>query len=79
MSDAGGGSPAGPFPDPQLLSVFNGINPNGTWSLYVVDEAGVDIGSFAGGWELNITTTTVNCTTPCGIVRLVVTFDAQSR
>ena len=66
-------APAGPYTDPQLLSVFNGVNPNGTWSLYVVDDAGVDIGSIAAGWELNITTSTVNCTTPCGVVRLVVT------
>ena len=49
-------APAGPHPDPQLLSVFNGVNPNGTWSLYVVDDANVDSGSIAQGWELSITT-----------------------
>jgi hypothetical protein len=49
-------APAGPHPDPQLLSVFNGVNPNGTWSLYVVDDAGIDAGSIAQGWELTITT-----------------------
>ena len=49
-------APAGPYPDPQLLSVFNGVNPNGTWSLYVVDDAGIDAGSIAQGWELKITT-----------------------
>ena len=38
------------------LTAFNGINPNGTWSLYVVDDVGGDIGNFAGGWELTITT-----------------------
>jgi subtilisin-like proprotein convertase family protein len=48
--------PVGPFPDPQLLSVFNGINPNGTWSLFVVDDIGTDAGSISGGWHLNITT-----------------------
>src|SRR5262249_52870913 len=31
--------PAGAIPDPQLLSVFNSVNPNGTWSLFVVDDA----------------------------------------
>jgi hypothetical protein len=49
-------APAGPYPDPQLLSVFNGVNPNGTWSLYVVDDVGIDAGSIAQGWELSITT-----------------------
>jgi subtilisin-like proprotein convertase family protein len=47
--------PAGTFPDPQLLSVFNNLNPNGTWSLFVVDDAGTDGGSISGGWRLNLT------------------------
>lgn len=59
-------APAGPYPDPQLLSVFNGLNPNGTWSLYVVDDAGLDAGSIAQGWELTITTQDpVCCDSPC--------------
>ncbi|MBL8174223.1 MAG: Ig-like domain repeat protein [Bryobacterales bacterium] len=39
------------------LALFNGINPNGTWSLYVVDDV-PDAGatSIAGGWSLTITT-----------------------
>ena len=49
-------APAGPYPDPQLLSVFNGVNPNGTWRLFVVDDIGADAGSIAMGWELKITT-----------------------
>jgi subtilisin-like proprotein convertase family protein len=53
--------PAGPFPDPQLLSVFNGVNPNGAWSLFVVDDAGTDAGSISGGWHLNITTEVPDC------------------
>lgn len=53
--------PAGPFPDPQLLSVFNGVDPNGTWSLFVVDDAGTDAGSISGGWHLNITTEVPDC------------------
>jgi subtilisin-like proprotein convertase family protein len=54
-------APAGPYPDPQLLSVFNGVSPNGTWSLYVVDDAGFDVGNISGGWSLNITTSVPNC------------------
>jgi subtilisin-like proprotein convertase family protein len=66
-------APVGPYTDPQLLSVFNGVNPNGTWSLYVVDDVGGDVGNINLGWELNITTSAVVCTTPCGVVRLIVT------
>lgn len=38
-----------------FASVFGGTAPNGTWSLYVVDDAGGDIGSMAGGWSITIT------------------------
>jgi subtilisin-like proprotein convertase family protein len=38
------------------LSVFNGTNPNGVWSLYVVDDGSLNQGSFAGGWALQIST-----------------------
>jgi subtilisin-like proprotein convertase family protein len=38
------------------LSTFDGKNPNGTWSLYVVDDSEDDSGSFAGGWQLQIST-----------------------
>ncbi|MEP7149472.1 MAG: VCBS repeat-containing protein, partial [Acidobacteriota bacterium] len=55
----------GPAPAPSggsALSVFNGTNPNGTWSLYVVDDQSTDLGNLAGGWELSISTD--NCGTP---------------
>ena len=52
--------PGDPFPAPApapsgsvALSTFDGGTPNGTWSLYVVDDAAVDVGSIAG-WSLTI-------------------------
>lgn len=50
-----------PFPPHgQALSVFDGTNPNGTWSLYVFDDsapgADMDGGKFAGGWSIKIVT-----------------------
>ena len=52
-----GGADSFPSPAPtpsggSALSTFAGINPNGTWSLYVVDGATGGAGSFAGGWTL---------------------------
>src|SRR5262249_26482827 len=31
-------APPGPYPDPQRLSTFLNLNPNGVWSLYAVDD-----------------------------------------
>lgn len=55
-------APAGPYNSPMntgsatFASVFNGANPNGTWSLYVMDDASSNTGSISGGWCLEITT-----------------------
>lgn len=49
-------APVGPYPDPQLLSVFNGLDPNGTWSLYVFDDVGGDTGNINLGWTVTIDT-----------------------
>jgi hypothetical protein len=48
------------FPDPPSgpyatkLSVFDGVNPNGTWNLYVVDHGFGDSGQIMRGWSLRI-------------------------
>jgi subtilisin-like proprotein convertase family protein len=39
------------------LSSFDGINPNGKWELYVVDDKGANAGVVSGGWELELTAT----------------------
>ena len=55
-------APAGTYNSPAsggastFATVFNGANPNGTWKLFVVDDAAGSSGTIAGGWCLNITT-----------------------
>jgi uncharacterized delta-60 repeat protein/uncharacterized repeat protein (TIGR01451 family) len=38
------------------LSAFNGSNPNGAWSLYLIDDTPGNIGAISNGWVLNLTT-----------------------
>jgi uncharacterized repeat protein (TIGR01451 family)/uncharacterized delta-60 repeat protein len=38
------------------LSAFVGQSPNGTWSLFVADEAYLDQGYISNGWSLSIST-----------------------
>jgi subtilisin-like proprotein convertase family protein len=45
-------APASPYATD--LSGFNGTDPNGTWSLYIVDNALNDTGSISGGWSLDL-------------------------
>ncbi|HEY1017147.1 MAG TPA: hypothetical protein VGE07_30815 [Herpetosiphonaceae bacterium] len=50
----GGTAPTGPYST--TLAAFNGTNANGTWRLYVVDDAGPEGGAINGGWTLDLTT-----------------------
>src|SRR5205085_1181159 len=56
-----------PSPAPQgnptgaTLGAFYGTNPNGTWSLYVVDDNGNNAGTISGGWNLDIQSSTSAC------------------
>jgi hypothetical protein len=49
--------PAPAAPHAVSLSIFDGADPNGSWSLYAMDSEGPgDSGSIAGGWSLTIDT-----------------------
>ena len=70
-------APAAPYLTPAtagtdtLTSAFTGVaggDPNGTWSLYVVDDAAVDVGNFNGGWSISFITTTPVCAQPVSAV-----------
>lgn len=56
-------APAGPYNQAAptgsatFASVFNGVAPNGTWNLYVVDDSlGGGVSTISGGWSIDITT-----------------------
>jgi subtilisin-like proprotein convertase family protein len=48
-------APHGNSNAPALLSVFKNTDPNGTWNLFVVDDASGNSGSISQGWVLNLT------------------------
>ena len=52
------GNPA-PAGTATLSSVFDGTDPNGVWSLYIVDDATASAGTLAGGWAIDGGTTPV--------------------
>jgi hypothetical protein len=44
-------------------SLFSSSDPNGTWSLYIVDAFAEDSGSISGGWSLTVTPILDVCST----------------
>lgn len=46
-------APAGTAPYAATLSAFNGVNPNGTWNLYVMDDT-LNVGGFITNVRLSI-------------------------
>jgi uncharacterized delta-60 repeat protein len=47
-------APAGPYDN--SLGVLRGFSPNGTWSLYIVDDTEQNYGNIVNGWTLNFST-----------------------
>ena len=56
-------APTGPYNNAPpfgagTLALFNGTNPNGTWNLYVVEDAGDAANGSIGSWSLTFTLAT---------------------
>ncbi|MBS0658695.1 MAG: S8 family serine peptidase [Verrucomicrobia bacterium] len=64
-------SPAPTTTPGTTLAAFNGVSPNGNWSLYVSDDANLDSGTLAG-WSLTITTNGGGCLTTSTDVSLAI-------
>lgn len=79
-------APASPYDNPApagtatFASAFgsNGSTMNGTWALYVRDDAGQDLGSFAGGWSLTFESNDYTCP-PVGTVKSRADFDGDGK
>jgi hypothetical protein len=69
-------APAPAAPHGTNLSVFSGTDPNGTWSLFVVDDLAGDSGAIAGGWSLTLTTAVADTTPPTITVPADITVEA---
>ena len=56
-----------PSPAPQdtplnsTLGGFVGVNPNGNWQLFIVDDNGNNAGTISGGWSLDIQSSPTAC------------------
>jgi hypothetical protein len=49
-------APAGNSNAPPTLSVFNNADPDGVWSMFLVDDVAENAGSISGGWSMSIST-----------------------
>ncbi len=58
-----------------VLSTFNGIDPNGKWSLYAVSDMDGTFGMIAGGWTLTLEL--VKASKPVDFEKFTATYDAS--
>lgn len=70
------GAPAGPYDATFAALSALGAAANGSWSLFVRDDVGTDIGSIASGWRLNFVRPRT-CDTGCGNALFSDDFESQ--
>jgi subtilisin-like proprotein convertase family protein len=68
-------SPAPAEPYATALTTFNDSIPNGTWSLYVIDDQSSNSGSFAGGWSLTFVVANESPTNPGNVLQPAIDED----
>ncbi len=74
-------APAPPLPNAgnNHLSILNGSNPNGTWSLFVIDDTPINIGAISNGWSLTLVTASpIAFLPPTGTFQLSFTVPTNS-
>jgi hypothetical protein len=57
---------------------INSANLNGTWSLYIVDDAGGDVGTMAG-WKLTFESNDYSCVLASGNNKPIADFDGDNK
>jgi subtilisin-like proprotein convertase family protein len=66
-------APAGPHNiNPILTTVFAGLDPVGTWSLYITDDANQDGGTITGGWSITFYTDQGDYNATAGILSFAI-------
>lgn len=76
LSSASMPSPAPAAPYGTSLSSFNGINANGTWQLYLRDNASGDTGTISNGWSIGFEMESVVCCDAVSAPPLIQAFSA---
>jgi subtilisin-like proprotein convertase family protein len=71
-------SPAPVAPYDGTLAPFNGSNPNGTWSLYVLDDQAANSGSLANGWSLTFVLANSSPTDPVNVSQPAINEDIDT-
>jgi subtilisin-like proprotein convertase family protein len=71
-------APAPASPYDATLGIFNASNPNGTWSLYVLDDQSANSGSLANGWSLTFVVANASPTDPVNVLQPAINEDVDT-